>query len=259
MKESARQLLSLLDLTSLNDDDESAGMIRLCDRAVTAFGQVAAVCVWPRFVTLCKERLTGKGVRVATVANFPHGDADSKQALWETQQAVAAGADELDLVFPYKIWLAGEHDRACDLVSVCKQACGPNVILKLILETGRLPTPQHIAEVSRDAIAAGADFLKTSTGKVQVGATLPAATVMLAAIKESGRTVGFKAAGGIRTLVDALPYLELAEGIMGSNWVHPARFRIGASALLDDLLQVLSHEHRHEHLAASPGNYPPQA
>jgi deoxyribose-phosphate aldolase len=255
MQELARRLLSLLDLTCLNDDADVTGITRLCDRAVTVFGKVAAVCVWPRFVTLCQERLMDTGVRVATVANFPHGGDDSKQARWETQQAIAAGADEVDLVFPYKTWLAGERDRACDLVRVCQQTCSPNVILKVILETGELPTPQPIAGVSRDVINAGADFLKTSTGKVQVGATLPAATVMLAAIKESGRTVGFKAAGGIRTLAEALPYLELAEGIMGDGWVRPATFRLGASVLLDDLLKVLSHEHT----AASPGNYPPQA
>jgi len=255
MSEPARRLLAVLDLTSLNDDDDKAGIERLCARAITPFGRVAAVCIRPRFVSLCKDRLADSGVRVATVANFPHGAGDPEAVLLETRQAIAAGADEVDLVFPYRSWLAGERDQARALVNACKQACGSDVKLKVILETGELVTPQHIAAASRDAIAAGADFLKTSTGKTGVGATLAAATVMLAAIKESGKTVGFKAAGGIRTLADALPYLELAEGIMGSGWTVPATFRIGASALLDDLLEIL----HHDSLLASPGNYPPQA
>jgi len=253
MNEPARRLLTMLDLTSLNDNDDKAGIERLCARALT--GRVAAVCIWPRFVSLCKERLAGSGIRVATVANFPHGEGELEQVLLEIRQAMAAGADEVDLVFPYRTWLAGKHDQARALVSACKQACGSAVLLKVILETGELATPRQIAAASRDAIAAGADFLKTSTGKTAVGATLAAATVMLAAIKESGKTVGFKAAGSIRTLADALPYLELAEGIMGSGWAVPATFRIGASALLDDLLESL----HHDPLPASPGNHPSQA
>jgi deoxyribose-phosphate aldolase len=255
MNEPARRLLAVLDLTSLNDDDDKAGIERLCARAVTPFGRVAAVCIWPRFVSLCKDRLADSGVRVATVANFPHGAGDPEQVLLEIRQALAAGADEVDLVFPYKSWLAGKHDQARALVSVCKQACGPAVPLKVILETVELATPRHIAAASRDAIVAGADFLKTSTGKTAAGATPAAATVMLAAIREASKTVGFKAAGGIRTLADALPYLELAKGIMGSGWVSPATFRIGASALLDALLEIL----HHDSLSASSGNYPPQA
>ena len=252
MSEQTRRLLTLLDLTSLNDNDDQAIMERLCARAVTPFGRVAAVCTWPRFIGLCKDRLKGSGVRVATVANFPHGKDDPEAVLAAIRQAIVAGADEVDLVFPYKRWLAGERDPACALVSACKQVCGPEVLLKVILETGELATPRHIAEASQDAIAAGADFLKTSTGKTSVGATLTAATVMLATIKESGKAVGFKAAGGIRTPADALSYWQLAEGIMGQGWAVPATFRIGASALLDALLEVL----RHDSLS-SPGNYPP--
>jgi deoxyribose-phosphate aldolase len=204
MNELARCLLTLLDLTSLNDNDDQAVIERLCARAVTPFGRVAAICTWPRFVGLCKDRLKGSGVRVATVANFPHGKGDPDTVLAEMRQAIAAGADEVDLVFPYQHWLAGERDPACALVGAGKQVCGPEVLLKVILETGELATPLHIAQASRDAIAAGADFLKTSTGKTAIGATLAAATVMLAAIKESGKAIGFKAAGGIRTPADAL-------------------------------------------------------
>ncbi|MFO1433291.1 MAG: deoxyribose-phosphate aldolase [Candidatus Competibacteraceae bacterium] len=242
MNEQAHRLLPLLDLTSLNDNDDQAAIERLCGRAVTPFGRVAAVCTWPRFVGLCKNRLEGSGVRIATVANFPHGKDDPESVLAEIGQAIAAGADEVDLVLPYQRWLAGERDLACTLVSAGKQVCGPKVLLKVILETGELATPRHTAEASRDAIAAGADFLKTSTGKTAVGATLAAATVMLAAIKESGKTVGFKAAGGIRTPAEALSYRQLAEGIMGRGWAVPATFRIGASALLDALLEVLRYD-----------------
>jgi deoxyribose-phosphate aldolase len=242
MHEQARQLLSLLDLTSLNESDTEVTIAHLCSRAVTAFGRVAAVCVWPPFVPFCKGQLAGTGVRVATVANFPHGRDRVEQALAETQAAVAAGADEVDVVFPYRSWLAGARAKACELVAACKEACGPGVVLKVILETGELQTPAHITAASRDTIAAGADFLKTSTGKVKTGATLAAATCLLAAIREADRPIGFKAAGGIRTVAAALPYLELAERLMGSDWVRPDTFRIGASALWDDLVAVLTHE-----------------
>lgn len=253
METQPRRLLGLLDLTSLNEADDAAAIARLCARATTPFGNVAAVCVWPRFAPLCRERLRGSGVRVSTVVNFPHGGADVAGTRRETEQAILAGADEVDIVFPYRCWLAGDRDRACRLVEVCKQACGTDVILKVILETGELPTPAHIAAISRDAIQAGADFLKTSTGKVKTGATLAAATVMLAAIKEAGAPVGFKAAGGVRAVRDALSYLTLAEGVMGDGWARPATFRIGASALLDELLHELYDD------AAASGNHPPQA
>lgn len=235
-----QRLLSLLDFTRLQEADDRAAVGRWCTRALTPYGPVAAVCVWPCYVALCRQQLAGSGVRIATVTNFPHGDDDVSRALAETQAALADGADEVDLVFPYRTWLAGNRARAVELVATCKATCGPDRLLKVILEAGALPDATALAGISRDAIAAGADFLKTATGKHTVGATLSAATVMLAAIREAGGTVGFKAAGGIRTVTEALAYLQLAGGVMGDNWINPRTFRIGASVLLDELLTVLN-------------------
>jgi deoxyribose-phosphate aldolase len=234
----AHRLLNLVDLTSLNDGDMEIDIARLCEQAVTDFGKVAAVCVWPQFVPLCRKWLADTGIRVATVANFPEGRDDLDCALAETAAALAYGADEVDVVFPYNAWLAGEQVLAWDIMAACRDVCH-DTTLKIILETGRLRTPQNIAAASQGAIEIGADFIKTSTGKVEVSATRPAATVMLSAIKQSGEPVGFKAAGGIRTTAEATEYLDLAEGIMGSGWATPDTFRIGASALLEDLLTAL--------------------
>ena len=234
--EIAKRALPLLDLTSLNDDDDDATVDRLCGRATGAYGQVAAVCVWPRFIARCREALAGSSVRIAAVANFPEGALDIPAAVAEVEAAAAAGAHEVDLVWPYPAWLDGQRTAAGDLVAACKAACGAERTLKVILETGRLRSPENIAAASRDAIAAGADFIKTSTGKTEVSATLEAAEIMLAAIEHCGRPVGFKAAGGIRTTAQAGAYLALADRIMGLDWARPATFRFGASGLLDDLL-----------------------
>ncbi len=235
----AVRALSLLDLTSLGDGDDDDALGRLCGRATGPWGHVAAVCVWPRFVPLCRDALEGTGVRVATVVNFPDGGADIDQAAAETRAAVAQGADEVDMVMPYAAWLAGKRDLARELVAACKDACGDRVLLKVILETGRLGGPRAISDAARDAIASGADFIKTSTGKIEVSATVKAARAMLAVIAEAGRPVGFKAAGGIRTKTQAGRYLALADRLLGPEWAAPGTFRFGASSLLDDLLKKL--------------------
>jgi len=235
----ARQLIGVLDLTSLNDTDTQDTIARLCGRAVTPFGAVAAVCVWPRFVPHCREWLYGSGVRVATVVNFPEGQANRKIAMAETAAAVAYGADEVDLVFPYRAWLAGDQQPCRELLRGCREACGKDVVLKVILETGELPDQRTTTLIGQDAITAGADFLKTSTGKTAEGATLESSMAMLEAIRHADRPVGFKAAGGIRTLGEAVQYMELVDSVLGSGWVSPRLFRIGASSLLDDLLRVL--------------------
>ncbi len=238
----ARQAIGLLDLTSLNDDDDEARIRDLCRRALTPAGPVAAVCVYPRFVTLARQTLDsfgGQQVRVATVTNFPAGAADVDAAATQTRQAVDAGADEVDVVYPYTALLGGDAEVGRALVRACKAACGEGVLLKVILETGELRDPALIRQASLDAIEAGADFIKTSTGKVAVNATAEAARLMLAAIAENGGTVGFKPAGGIRTLADARLYIELAGEHLGAEWATPAHLRLGASSLLDDLLQHL--------------------
>ena len=208
LKAVAARALGLLDLTSLNDDDDEAVVDALCERARTAFGPVAAVCIWPCFVAQAKERLHGSGIKVAAVANFPAGGDDMALALSDTREIVGQGGDEVDLVMPYGRWLAGDRDFAKEMIASVKQACGGNARLKVILETGKLGDAGRIHQASRDAIDAGADMVKTSTGKIAVSATPEAAEAMLRAIKESGRDVGFKAAGGIRDTAGAGEYLR---------------------------------------------------
>jgi deoxyribose-phosphate aldolase len=260
----ARTVLGLLDLTSLETSDDDARISGLCRRAVTPFGAVAAVCVYGPFVPLCKTTLAGTGVRVATVVNFPDGRANPRAAELETRTLVAAGADEIDAVLPFEAFLRGDRAVARDLVAVCRDACGAAATLKIILETGVVGRVDLIAEASHLAIEAGADFIKTSTGKRSVGATLEAATAMLAAIRDSGKRVGLKAAGGVRTLEQASSYLDLATKIMGPGWATPATFRIGASGLLDDLLKRLAARRARRTRPTDgrplpPGDHPPQA
>lgn len=238
----AQRALALLDLTSLNDGDTEAEVTALCRRAVSAHGHVAAVCVWPQFVTQAKELLADSGVAVAAVANFPAGSTNIARAVEETLMIVRDGGDEVDVVMPYEAWLAGDRSLTRQLISACKAACGDDSILKVILETGRLETADKIRAASVDAIESGADFIKTSTGKIEVSATLSAADAMLKAIKDSGRRVGFKAAGGIRSTADAAAYLALADEIMVPGWATPKTFRFGASGLLNDLLGVIEGE-----------------
>lgn len=237
----AQRALSLIDLTSLNADDTEAAIVALCRQALSPAGRVAALCVYPRFVALAKEtlhQLAYADVLVATVSNFPHGGADIDLAVAETRSCIAAGADEIDVVFPYRALMAGDAVSGAQLVAACKQACG-NQTLKVIIESGELKTPELIRQASLIAIRAGADFIKTSTGKVVVNATLPAAEIMLKAIAESGGQCGFKAAGGVKTAADAAAYLALADRIMGAGWVNARHFRFGASGLLGNLLAVL--------------------
>lgn len=235
--------VSLIDLTSLNDSDTQTGIQQLARDAVTPLGAVAALCVSPRFVLTAKTALASQGtpIRVATVANFPHGDEDAEAAAREVSVAVSAGADEVDVVFPWRAFQAGGEQVGRDLVAACRVAVG-NRVLKVIIESGCLETPELIRRASELAIEGGAHFLKTSTGKVTVNATLSAAETMLQVIRDSGRPVGFKAAGGIRTAAEAQAYLELAQRIMGAAWVQPAHFRFGASSLLQDLLREAGHK-----------------
>lgn len=236
----AQQVLGLLDLTDLDEAATEQDIARLCDRAVTPYGPVAAVCVWPRFASLCAGRLAGSGVRVAAVANFPDGGDDPAEAEADTWKAVSSGADEVDLVFPYRAWLAGRRSDAVKLVKTCKQVCGREVWLKVILETGRLGSTSTIRAAAGDALEGGADFLKTSTGRIETGATPEAAAALLHAIRDGHRVAGLKVSGGVRSLAEAADYLAIAEQIMGAGWADPDTFRIGASRLLDELLQVLS-------------------
>ena len=232
----AARALPLLDLTSLNDTDRDGDIEQLCRRAIT-YG-TAAVCIGPRFVPLARDLLRGTGVKLATVANFPHGGDDIAAAAGACAAAAAAGADEVDVVAPIEAIRGGDIGMVSELVTACR-AAAPETTLKVILETGVLVEPSVISGAARAAVMAGCDFLKTSTGKTPVGATLEAAAVMLAVIEEADGRVGFKAAGGIRTARQAASYLYLAEQLLNPSWACPSTFRFGASALLDDLLRLL--------------------
>jgi deoxyribose-phosphate aldolase len=239
-REAASLALSLLDLTNLRDDCDNEGIELLCRRATTPYGAAAAICIWPRFVAHARKILgAGSSIRIATVVNFPSGNMEVAEVVEETRAAIDDGADEIDLVIPYRAFLDGNESAVTQMVEAVRHTC-PKACLKVIIETGELRDSAHIRRASELAIDAGADFIKTSTGKVAVNATLEAADIMLRVIRDSRKAVGFKPAGGIGTVADADLYLRLAETIMGPNWVMPSTFRFGASSLLDDILAVLS-------------------
>ena len=205
---------------------------------------VAAVCVYPRFVACARRVLESSGVKVASVAGaFPHGQLPLALKVSEVKYAVEQGADEVDIVISRGLLLAGEEAAVIEEVATMKEACQGRT-LKVILETGELPSPTLIAKASRLAIEGGADFIKTSTGKIGVGATPEAAEVMLNCIKENvkinKKVIGFKAAGGIRKPAEAMVYAELAKKIMGEDYINNQTFRIGASSLTEALFPNLT-------------------
>jgi deoxyribose-phosphate aldolase len=238
-------LISMIDLTTLEGMDSPGKVRALCAKARwplpgRAVPAVAAVCVYPDLVPVAAAALRGSGVAVAAVATgFPSGRTSLEVKLAETQRAVADGAGEIDMVIDRGAFLAGRYGQVFDEICRVKEACG-EAHLKVILETGELRTYDNVRRACRIALLAGADFLKTSTGKVPVAATRPVVLLMLEAVRdhylETGRAVGVKAAGGIRAAKDALRYLVLVNETVGDGWLTPARFRIGASSLLNDLL-----------------------
>lgn len=247
LEEAARVALACMDLTSLGEADTPLIVADLLSRSHSAAGVPAALCVWPRFV-----RQVGAGlqtdparapIRVAAVANFPSGAQPLQPVLSQVRGILADGGDEVDLVLD---WQALRRGRAADVeaaaaaVRAVRQACR-RATLKLIIESGELKEPALIAQASHIGLNEGVDFLKTSTGKTPTGATPEAARVMLQAIAAHprGATVGFKVSGGVRTVADAQVYIDLVGQILGPQALGPARFRIGASGLLADVLAVL--------------------
>ncbi|MER2508794.1 MAG: deoxyribose-phosphate aldolase [Amaricoccus sp.] len=237
----ARRALVCLDLTNLDDACDADAIDVLCGRAQTRHGSVAAVCVWPRFVAQARAKLAHTGVHVATVVNFPTGEEPIEAVVTATKAALADGADEIDMVVPWKRFMAGDEAAVTEAVRAVKAACGA-APLKAILETGEIGDEALIGVAAMRALDGGADFLKTSTGKVPVNATPRAAEILLDAIARSDAPAGFKAAGGVRTVAEAGVYLALADRIMGPGWAGPKHFRIGASSLLDALLAALEGE-----------------
>lgn len=234
----ARRLIGLLDLTSLNDahDDD---MEALCARALSVTPRPAAVCVWPEFTAACAPRLKGSGVALAVVANFPDGQGEPEAVEAEVIAALTAGAEEIDLVWDWRAWQEGRRREAAALVERIALLTRGQAKLKVILESGSFEGRGDLPEAARACLDAGADFLKTSTGKSAKGASPEAARILLEAIAERGGTAGFKASGGVRSLEDAALYLDLAKSLLGEGWADTAHFRIGASSLLDALLAVI--------------------
>jgi deoxyribose-phosphate aldolase len=241
-----RLAVSMLDLTTLEGADTAGKVRHLCAKAVCPaptmpeIPSVAAVCVYPSLVTVAGEALAGTGVRTASVATgFPAGQVSLAAKLQDTEDAVAAGADEIDMVISREAFLEGDDTRVMQEIVAIKERCG-EAHLKVILETAELGSYDHIRHASILAMEAGADFIKTSTGKASAGATPGVCLVMLEAIRDyadrSGRPVGFKAAGGVSTSKAALHRLVLVKETLGDEWLTPARLRIGASSVLNDLL-----------------------
>lgn len=237
----AKQILSLIDLTSLNDNDNIDSIINLTKNATSTYGNVAAICIYSRFISSAQKLLqkTNPKIKIATVCNFPHGSDDVDQALYEVSLALKRGTDEIDIVFPYHELMQGKSKIGFDLINQAKKLC-VNKTLKVIIESGILKTENLIELASRISIEAGSDFIKTSTGKVPINATLDAASIMLNTIKNNNSKCGFKASGGIKTVTDATKYLDLASQIMGSTWINSHTFRFGASGLLNDVMNILS-------------------
>jgi deoxyribose-phosphate aldolase len=252
-KESKRAALELIirmmDLTTLEGKDTAGKVAQLASKAIrpdptdSSVPSVAAVCVYPNMVKYAVEATRGSSVKVASVATyFPSGLADIALKVTETRGVVAAGADEVDMVIDRGAFLSGEYFRVFDEIRRVKEACG-EAHLKVILETGELETLDNVRRASMLAMAAGADFIKTSTGKVSPAATLPVTLVMLEAIRDfhdaTGAMIGMKPAGGIRTSKDSIKYLVLLNETLGGPWMTPDLFRFGASSLLNDVLMQL--------------------
>jgi deoxyribose-phosphate aldolase len=237
-KDAARRALACLDLTNLEAACTEADIEALCARARTRHGDVAAVCIWPRFVGLAGRLLAKTPVRIATVVDFPSGDADASAVLAETEAVLKDGAQEIDLVVPYRELMEGRPERIRTRVKRVKGLAGQAPV-KAILETGVLQDEALIREACALALDGGADFLKTSTGKVAINATQRATRFLLEAARGAGRPVGVKPAGGVRTAGDATGYVALADEVMGDGWASPVSFRIGASGVLAALLALL--------------------
>jgi len=247
-----RLAVSMMDLTTLEGADTPGKVEAMCSKARRPdpsdpeVPPVAAVCVYSSLVGVAKRALAGSSVKVASVATaFPSGQASMAVRLGDVADAVDAGADEIDMVINRGAFLAGRYREVFEEILMVKEACGA-AHLKVILETAELGTYDHVRRASMLAMAAGADFIKTSTGKVQPAATLPVTLVMLEAIRDfhdrTGRMVGMKPAGGIRTAKQAIQYLVLVNETVGGAWLSPDWFRIGASSLLNDCLMQLAKE-----------------
>mgnify|MGYP001546180165 FL=1 len=247
--EALKLILSMIDLTTLEGQDTPGKVRQLCQKAMhlhdalPGLPHVAAVCVYPTMVGVAKEALAGTGIHIASVATaFPSGQSSLDIKLEDTRVAVEAGADEIDMVMSRGAFLTGDYRYVFDEIRAVKEACG-EAHLKVILETGELGTLDRVRRASVLAMHAGADFIKTSTGKIQPAATMQVTLVMLQAIRdyfyETGRMVGMKPAGGLSNAKLAVHYLVMLHETLGNAWMTPEWFRFGASSLANDVLMQL--------------------
>ena len=243
-----KEMLGLLDMTTLEGSDTEERVVGLCKRSMfsdldPSFPDAAAVCVYPALVRVARKALEGTGLAVASVAGgFPAGQTSLRVKLQEVRWAIEEGAGEIDTIISRGKLLEGRTTEAFEEVAAIREACG-NVHLKVILETGELPSVHWIRKASELAIEAGADFIKTSTGKLNVGATPEAFLIMLDTIREylekTGKSIGIKPAGGIRTPAQAYTYYRMVSHVLGSDWLNKNYFRIGASSLADALISTI--------------------
>jgi deoxyribose-phosphate aldolase len=247
-----KMALSMIDLTTLEGADSPGKIRQMCYKAahlhdaLPDIPHVAAVCVYPTLVAIAKKEVAGSGIKVAAVATgFPSGQYPLEVKLQDTRYAVEQGADEIDMVISRGHFLAGDYNYVFDEIAQVKSACG-SAHLKVILETGELSTFDNVRKASDLAMHAGADFIKTSTGKVQPAATLPVTLVMLEAIRDfyyaTGRKIGMKPAGGISTAKTSIQYLIVLRETLGQDWLTPDLFRLGASRLANDILMQIMKE-----------------
>jgi len=255
-----RLAVAMMDLTTLEGKDTPGKVRALCNKALRplegdpSIGPCAAICVYPNHVSTARRALEGSGVKVASVATaFPSGQSPLAVKLDDVRRAVDFGADEIDMVIDRGAMLAGDYGKVFDEIAKTKEACGA-AHLKVILETGELGSYDVVRKASEIGIAAGGDFIKTSTGKVQPAATPAVTLVMLEAIRDhyyaTGRKIGMKPAGGVRTAKQSLHYLVLVKETLGDAWLTPDLFRFGASALLNDVLMQLEKERTGNYQAA---------
>ena len=251
--EALKLALSMIDLTTLEGSDSPGKVRQLCTKALhlhdalPGLPHVAAVCVYPTLVRTARQHLGSSGIRIAAVATaFPSGQSSRETKMQEVRFALDEGADEIDMVISRGAFLRGDVAYVYDEIAEAKSICGERAHLKVILETGELGSLDRVRQASDLALAAGADFIKTSTGKVQPAATLPVTLVMLEALRDfhhrTGLIRGMKPAGGIRTAKTAIQYLVLLNETLGRVWMTPDLFRIGASTLANDLLMQLVKE-----------------
>lgn len=231
-------IVRCIDLTSLSGQETEAEIIKLCEDAKTPLGPVAAICIYPQYLKIARAQQP-LGVKLATVLNFPLGRGSLAAVINEAKLALAAGAEEFDVVIPYEAVLQGAFSSSIELIKTVKKTVGQRLV-KVILETGVLIDPHLIFEISELMLNHGADFLKTSTGKVAVGATEEAVAAMLKALwqyaQKHGSIKGLKVSGGVKTLAQAQCYMEMAAEYFGPEYLVPKTFRIGASSLLQEIL-----------------------